>query len=212
MKALGPFTVLSFLFFIAACASVQLGGEFASGRQALLKGNQETALTHFQSVAQKDPNYVYGTAMKQGIWSYVGRSDYALGRLPQAREALERALAANREEDIARLYLGLTLARQGDRQRGLKEIEGGLKGIHGWLEYISQAHRFSFGQFWDPGRDIRSAIEGNLAMISGRDADWNRLIADGEWIGKKIEEESDLAGRQESREWSRDTEDSAGFP
>ena len=212
MKALRLFTWLSFVFVIAACASLQLGGDFVTGRQALLRGNDETALAHFQNVAQKDPNYVYGTAMKQGIWSYVGRSDYALGRLPQAREALERALSTNRQEDVARLYLGLTLARQGDRQRGLKEIEGGLKGIHDWLEYITQAHRFSFGQFWDPGRDIRSTIEGDLAMISGRDADWQKLIANGEWIGKKIEEESDRARLQESREWSRDSEGQSDHP
>jgi hypothetical protein len=46
--------------------------------------------------------------------------------LPQVsagQQTLERALSANRQEDIARLYLGLTLAREGDRQRGLKEIE-----------------------------------------------------------------------------------------
>lgn len=212
MKALRLFTWLSFVLVVAACASLQLGGDFLTGRQALLKGNDETALAHFQNVAQKDPHYVYGTAMKQGIWSYVGRSDYALGRLPQAREALERALSANRQEDVARLYLGLTLARQGDRERGLKEIEGGLKGIHDWLEYINQAHRYSFGQFWDPGRDIRSAIEGDLAMISGRDADWQKLIASGEWIGKKIEEESDRARHQESREWSRDSEGQSDHP
>jgi len=68
---------------------------------------------------------------------------------------LERALSANRQEDIARLYLGLTLAREDDRQRGLKEIEGGMRGINSFLDYISQAQRFSIGQYWDPNRDIR---------------------------------------------------------
>jgi len=47
---------------------------------------------------------------------------------------LERALSANRQEDIARLYLGLTLAREDDRQRGLKEIEGGMRGINSFLD------------------------------------------------------------------------------
>ena len=135
----------------------------------------------------------------------MGRSEYLTGRLPQARQTLERALAANREEDIARLYLGLTLAREGDRQRGLKEIESGMRGINSFLDYINQAQRFSIGQYWDSGRDIRSAIQGNLAMISGKDLDWQRLIADTEWLGIRMEQESDLARRQEAQARSRDS-------
>ena len=174
------------------------------GRQAFLIGNNESALAYFQSAAQKDSNYVYGTALRQGIWSYVGRAEYANAQLPQAKESLERALAANQEEPIARLYLGLTLARAGDRQRGLKEIEAGLRGIDDWLEYITQAFRFSFGQYWDPLREIRSAIRRDLETIAGREFDWPKLIADCEWVGKQIEEESDRARSDESRQWTRE--------
>jgi len=98
------------------------------------------------------------------------------------------------------------LARSGDRQQGLKEIEGGMKGIHAWLDYINEAHRFSFGQFWDPARAIRSAIEGDLAMISGREFDWPKLIASGEWIGQMMEEEGDKARRDEARERARESD------
>ena len=78
-----------------------------------------------------------------------------------------------------------------------------MKGIHNFLEYLTQAHRFSFGRFWDARREIRSAIEGDLAMISGRDLDWQKLIANGEWLGKRIEEEGDLARRDEYRDQDR---------
>ena len=124
---------------------------------------------------------------------------------PKPAQTLERALAANREEDIARLYLGLTLAREGDRQRGLKEIESGMRGINSFLDYISQTQRYSIGQYWDPGRAIRSAIQSDLAMISGKDLDWQRLIADTEWLGIRMEQESDLARRQEAQARSRDS-------
>jgi len=198
----------SLLIFLAGCASLQTGGQLQSGRQALLEGNNELALGYFYGAAQRDPNYVYatGSSPRQGVWSYVGRSEYLTGRLPQARQTLERALAANREEDIARLYLGLTLAREGDRQRGLKEIEGGMRGINNWLDYISQAQRFTIGQFWDPDRDIRAAIQNDLAMISGKDLDWQKLIANTEWLGIRMEEESDLARRQEAQDRARDNE------
>ena len=97
------------------------------------------------------------------------------------------------------------MAREGDRQRGAKEIESGMQGINSFLDYINQAQRFSIGQYWDPGRDIRAAIQTNLAMISGKDLDWQRLIADAEWLGIRMEQESDLARRQEAQARSRDS-------
>ena len=204
--------LFSLFVFLAGCTSLQSGGDVQSGRQALLAGNNESALGYFSSAANRDPNYIYatGSSPKQSVWSYVGRSEYLTGRFPQARQTLERALAShNTDEDIARLYLGLTLAREGDRQRGLKEIESGMRGINGFLDYINQAQRFSIGQFWDPDMDIRRAIRSDLAMISGKDLDWQRLTADTEWLGIRMEQESDLARRQEAFENNRD---SAGAP
>jgi tetratricopeptide (TPR) repeat protein len=205
-KALGM--LFSLLASLSACTSLQVGSEVAAGRHALLTGNNETALAYFHSAAQKDPEYRYGTALKQGIWSYVGRTEYATGRLPQARQTLEKALSTNKDEDIARLYLGLTFARSGDRQRGLKEIEDGMRGINDWLEWVTEAHRFSFGQFWDPARAIRTAIRGDLAMISSREFDWQKLISHGEWIAMQMEEEIDKARLDESRERARDSDSS----
>jgi hypothetical protein len=73
-----------------------------------------------------------------------------------------------------------------------------MRGITSFLDYINQAQRFSIGQFWDPGRDIRRAIQSDLAMISGKDLDWQRLTANTEWLGIRMEEESDLARRQDA--------------
>ena len=84
-----------------------------------------------------------------------------------------------------------------------------MRGINNFLDYINQSQRFSIGQFWDPARDIRSAIQSNLAMISGKEIDWQKLTADTEWLGIRMEQESDLARRQEVFE---NTRDSAGRP
>ena len=54
---------------------------------------QRSRLCTFQKAAEADPNYVYGPALRQGVWSYVKPVNYDMGRLPQAREALERALS-----------------------------------------------------------------------------------------------------------------------
>jgi tetratricopeptide (TPR) repeat protein len=205
MKTISSLILFSLFVFLAGCATLQVGGEVQQGRQALIAGRNEVALGYFYAAAQKDPNYVYatGSSPKQSVWSYVGRTEYLTGRLPQARQSLERALSSNSQEDIARLYLGLTLAGEGDRQRGLKEIESGMRGISNWLDYINQAQRYSIGQYWDPGRDIRTAIQSDLAMIAGKDLDWQKLIADTEWLGLRMEEESDRARLQEAEDRTR---------
>ena len=205
MKTRYPLISFYIMFFLSGCASFQAATNVESGRQAFLIGNNEAALGYFESAAQIDPNYVYGTALTENIWSYVGRSQYSIGNLPQARNSLEKALSLNKEEDMARLYLGLTLARSGDRQQGLKEIQGGMRGISDWSEYITQAYRFSFGQFWDTRREIRSAIQTDLAMMDRKELDWQKLISDGEWLGKRVEEEIDLARRDEWEDRRRDS-------
>jgi hypothetical protein len=96
--------------------------------------------------------------------------------------------------------------RAGDRDRGVKEVEGAMRGIQNWLDYFTEAHRFSYGQFWDPGREIRSAIQSQLAMVSGREADTSKMIAEAEWLGKRMEEEVDRARDHETRQRSREND------
>jgi hypothetical protein len=67
-----------------------------------------------------------------------------------------------------------------------------------FLDYITDNFRFSYGQYWDPGRDIRSAIERDRAMIASGKIEWSTLIADGESIAMKIERGPDLV-RQEQQ-------------
>jgi len=193
------------LVMLSGCATFFAAGDVQRGREAFLIGNNETALGYFLEAAKKDPNFLYGFPLQQGVGSYVGRSEYATGRLPAARQTLERALSAPGQVDLTRLYLGLTLARDGDRQKGLQEIQGSMKGIHDWLDYITSTFRYSFGQYWDIRGEIRSSIQGDLAMVDSKDINWPRLIADGEWLGKRMEQESDDARKQEAEERGRDS-------
>jgi tetratricopeptide (TPR) repeat protein len=153
-------------------------------------------LPYFDRAVQTDPNFIMGFgAFREGAWTYVGRANYGIGKLPEAKQALERALAQDSSDNLARLYLGLVLVRDGERQAGAKQIEGGMRGLYDWLEYIT--YNTSYGTFWDPRREIRSEIQANLAMLSGKDIDWQKLIAGGEWVGLKMEDEIDRARRDE---------------
>ena len=193
------FLVLLFLsIWLSACVSFQAAGDIAQGRQALFKGNNQAALGYFQAAEQVDPAYVYDTELRQGVLSYVGRAQYLTGNYAAARSTLEKALSQNPSDNVARLYLGLTLARQGETQKALPDIDGGMKGIYDLLNYITDTFRFGYGEYWDPGRDIRSAIEKNRAVMASGKIDWPTLIADGESIALKTEREPDLA-RQNRR-------------
>jgi tetratricopeptide (TPR) repeat protein len=196
------------IFVVTGCAAYQAAGQVQSGRQAFLINNNELALAYFQQVAQNNPDYIFQSGLyRETIWTYVGRSQYNLGRLNEARQSLEKALALYPDDNLARIYLGLILLRSGEDARGLKELDSGLKGLYDWLEDINRAQAFT--AFWDPQREIRSEIEKDLQMLSGKDVDRQQLIASAEWIGKRMEEEIDLVRRDEQQRF-RDREFDTG--
>src|SRR5262249_15362074 len=146
---------------LSACTTtVQVGSSFQAGRRALLGGDDEAALGFFQSVAESNPNFVFATrsSPRPTIWSYVGRTQYLTDQITQVRQKRGRAISRDPETDIGRPYLGLTLNQVGDRQGGLKGIQTGVRGINDFLNNFSRTQGFNIGQFWDPNRDIRSAI------------------------------------------------------
>jgi hypothetical protein len=102
---------------------------------------------------------------------------------------------------VARLYLGLTFARTGDRENGLREIQSAMQGLYDWLMYVQEHFRNSYGQFWDINGTIRSAIRVDLAMIASKEINWPTLLADGEWLGKNMDEEIDIARKSAEIWW-----------
>ena len=120
--------LLSALIFFTGCATTFQGGsDIAQGRQALFRGDYPTALAYFQGAEKAGPNYVYGTELREGVLSYLGRAQYLNGQLPAARATLQEALAAHRSDNLARLYLGMTMARQGDQKTATKRHSERLK-------------------------------------------------------------------------------------
>jgi len=189
MKVIYFVSVFLFSVFLSACAAIRGGGDVDQGRQALLAGNNQAALGYFQQAEQADPSYMYGTELREGVSSFVGRAQYLTGNYAQARQTLEKALSQHRADNLARLYLGLTLYRLGDQKAALTNIQRGMQGIYNWLEYLNTNFALEFGQGWDPGGTIRAGIKADLAMISSGKIDWPKLIADGERLGITVEQE-----------------------
>jgi tetratricopeptide (TPR) repeat protein len=184
---------LSALVYLSGCTGIQVAGDVQSGRNALHTGRPNDAVTHFRRAADIDPAYKIPYRVPVGVLTYLGRAYYETGKHEEVRKSLEQALRLNKDDSLAHLYLGLTLLRTGGRDRGRKEIEGGLKGIHETLEYIASDN--IYGIFWDPARMIRSDIEKTLA---GKLDDASLTVA-ALRIGREFEEEIDQARRDEAR-------------
>ena len=159
----------------------------------MFTGNNQAALGSFQAAAQTDPNAVYGAVLTQGVYSYLGRAQYLTGQYAQARQSLEKDLVQRPQDSLSRLYLGLTLARLGDRPSGLKDIEAGTKGIG---DFVNNIVKYPDGTYWDPARTIRNSVNSNLTMISSGNIDWPTLIANSESLASAFEQEPDRAEKQ----------------
>jgi len=195
---------LQFAFLLSGCATWQLDGDITRGRLELLYGDPKAALVHFERAAELNPDYRLNfTLLTEGVWTYVGRSQYAAGRLPEARKALESARSRHPDDDVAKLYLGLVLGQAGEQPRGRKEIEAGLKGLVDWLDFIRFYH--PWGHYWDPGDQIRAEARRNLALIKA-EGSWKDLAASVEWVGREIEIEIDRAADDRRQDRERDSD------
>jgi tetratricopeptide (TPR) repeat protein len=199
MKTVYFLAGLALTILIAGCATIKGSGDVTQGRQALLAGEYQRALGLFQDAERVDPTYVYGTELKAGVLSFLGRTQYLTGNYTQARQTLEKALSHHRSDNVARLYLGLTQYRLGDQKAGLTNIQRGMQGIYNWLQYINTNFRYEYGKDWDTSGTIEGGIKSDLAMISSGKIDWPQLIADGERLGIGIEQEEEYFRDQYAR-------------
>ena len=178
------------LIAVSGCAGV--GQQVQAGRLALQTGRPDDAVVLLMQAAEQDPGYQLPYRVREGVLTYLGRAYYETGKDVEALNTLEKALARDKDDPLAHLYLGLTLARSGDRERGRREIETGLNGINDTLEYI--AADTQYGYFWDPAMNIRRDIRMTLAGKTNLE----ELIASAQRIGALFDEEIDKARRDEA--------------
>jgi len=184
--------------FFGCDSAFQVGTAVQSGRQALLRKDPAQALPHFEHAARKDPDYIYRSAhFSEGIWTYVGRCQYATGNFSLAQQSLELALTKDQDDLLARLYLGLTLLRSGNESRGKTELQNALQNLHVWIEYILTSR--SAEAYCDPTQQIRSEIKKTLALMTASNDDRTQILTNAEWLGAEVEEEIERVRREESQ-------------
>jgi tetratricopeptide (TPR) repeat protein len=184
------FTVL---VLVCGCAALQVGQDVQAGRNALQTGRPQDAVSFLARAAAQDPDYTIPYRLRASVLAYLGRAQYEAGRDSEARATLEKSLLRDKNDYLAHLYLGLTLLRSGDRNRGAEELRLGLQGLYDWLEYIAADSQS--GPFWDPAGQIRGDILKALALKP----DSAELVGLAQRIGRLVDEEVDRARRDEGR-------------
>ena len=181
----------SVLLFMSGCSGV--ASDVQAGRNALQTGRANDAIGYLTRAADADPNYKLPYRVSAGVLAYLGRAYLETGKDTEARQTLERAVKLDKDDPFAHLYLGIALLKTGERERGRKEIEDGLRAIDDTLEYIAEDRVYGF--FWDPGMQIRNDIRKSLAAK----LDDAQLAMAAEYIGRQFDEEIDKARRDEAR-------------
>jgi tetratricopeptide (TPR) repeat protein len=199
-------SIAGFLFaaLLSGCASLEVTRDIKHGRVALLSGNTDLAISHFERAAALN-----GTAssppLHEGAWTYVGRAYYHAMKYPQARQALERALARDEQDKMARLYAAMTSARENMDSVRRREIQAALQSLHDQVEHI--AYRTPQGRFWDPSGALRAEFRASLEAISAEAPDWDMTLTRIADLGLAVEKEVDQARRDEARAYRRSARD-----
>ena len=81
MKVIHFLALLSLSALLCACAAIKGGTDVDDGRNALLAGNYKAAVGYFKEAEETDPSFMYGTELREGVASYLGRSQYLTGGL-----------------------------------------------------------------------------------------------------------------------------------
>jgi tetratricopeptide (TPR) repeat protein len=99
-----------------------LGGRYEEGKDQFFRGrggDMDKAVTSLEYVVSQDPTY-------KNSLTYLGRAYYRKERYKDAYAILQRAVAVNKDDEIAWLALGVTELRLGQNEKGIETLKGGV--------------------------------------------------------------------------------------
>ena len=199
--------VLVFIF-ISSCATLQVSTDVQSGRTALKLDQPKEAITHFEAAALSNPDYITDfTVLDIGIWTYVGMAYYQAGEKEKALENFKQAKQRHREDQFARVFLGLLMSQIGHRKAGKGELVYGLNGLRQWLDTIRHSARTRTGELWDPGDYLAKEIGETLTLLQAEEVDWRAINESVVSLARNFDDEIDEVKRDKQFEINEDDRD-----
>ena len=150
--------VACLIFFLALSVSscyrpnwfIGVGGRYNEANIELLRGrggDMEKAIGNLENIVQDDPTY-------RDSLTLLGKAYYKKARYYDAFAILQRALAVNKDDEIAWLFYGLTQIKVGDNEKGLETIKGGLT----LLGKAMRNNNYRDYPAWDPKGTVRASL------------------------------------------------------
>ena len=144
-----------------------IGGKYEEGKGQFLlgrTGDMDVAIAALETVVKEDPNY-------NDSLTYLGRAYYRKGRYFDAYEILQRALAVNKEDEIAWISLGLAQLQLGQNEKGLESLKGGITLANqvmknGYKNYI----------YWDTRGTVSAALRRSAFLVAKGVEERNGII------------------------------------
>lgn len=148
--------------FVSACSNhyiprFGLGGRYQEGVDQFMRGragDMDQAIAALEYVVSQDPTY-------KSSLTYLGRAYYRKGRYQDAFAVLQRALAVDKEDEMAWLALGLTQLRLNQNEKGIEALKGGVTlankvWVDGYHNYL----------YWDTRGVIRASLRRSAFLLT----------------------------------------------
>lgn len=169
-------------------------GRYLEGRDQFLRGrggDMDKAIAALESVVSEDPAY-------RDSLTLLARAYYRKGRYQDAYKIIPRALAVNKDDEIAWIILGLTQLRLGDDTKGLETIQSGIT-------LLSRAAVDGYRGFstWDTRGLVRSSIRRAAFLATKGLEEKEQLIQAVEALLTRMDDEENLRRVEEPRERQR---------
>jgi tetratricopeptide (TPR) repeat protein len=166
-----------------------VGGKYNEGKQEVTRprgGDLDKAIADLESVAAQNPTY-------RDTLTLLGRAYYKKGRYKDAILILKRALAVNKDDEIAWITLGLAQLHLGEDASGMKTLKGGLT-------LFSKASKDGYRglDYWDKNGAVRSALR--RAVFAVTKGEKPTIIRDTDLLLVRIDQEEWDGNRDNFRE------------
>ena len=160
-----------------------MGGRYEEGKEQFLRGragDMDVAITALESVVSQDPTYKFSL-------TYLGRAYFRKGRFQDAYAILQRAVAVNKEDEMAWIALGMTELRLGRIDSGIETLKGGIT-LAG-KAFVDGYHNFLY---FDTRGLIKSAVRRSAFLLTKGADERENIIRDTDRLLVLVDDEENF--------------------
>jgi tetratricopeptide (TPR) repeat protein len=160
-----------------------VGGRYEEGFDQFMRGrggDMNVAVTSLEYVVSQDPTY-------KKCLTYLGRAYYRKERYQDAFAVLQRALAVNKEDEIAWIALGVTQLRLNQTDKGIESLKGGITLASRVM--VDGYHNY---RYWDTRGVVGASMRRSAFLVTKGPDEKDGIIQSTERLLALIDEEENF--------------------